>query len=336
MSRSARKTVLLLALLALLGAVPAAIAAFAATTSNSANSFAAAATFNDTLQMATGGYTGDAVNGRTIAVGFQPDYVIVKANGAQIGVARTSTMPVDYSKPMTGSTSLLPLRIRSFTGTGFTIGTDASVNTNLAAYSWVAFKARPGVMKVGSYPGTGTAQSPATTFSPDHVSVFGEGITRPVQRFTGMTTTFRYESSTGTASAINSLDPTGFTVGTAAETNAATSPALTYHYVAFNEVSGAVKRGSYVGNNTSNRPITGLGFQPGYVNIRANDTATAREGHHRPASVSGTGSQFFSALANSTTAITALGADGFTLGTNGAVNASGPTYHYMAFKNTGG
>ena len=269
----------MIALLALLAGVPAAVAAFTATTASSGNSFTAATTFDNTLQMATGGYTGNGVNGRAITIGFQPDYVIVKGNAGQIAVARTSTMPVDQSKPMTGNTALSTLRIRSFTATGFTIGTNASVNTNGATYSWVAFKARPGVLKVGSYTGNGTTQSPGTTFQPEHVSVFGAGANRAVQRFTGMTTSFGYESSTGTANAINSLDATGFTVGTAAETNTNTT---TYHYAAFNEVAGNVKRGTYTGDGVNNKTIGSLGFEPGYVNIRANDTGDRPRGPPPP------------------------------------------------------
>ena len=82
-------------------------AAFTATTSNSGNSFSAAATFGNTLRVASGSYTGNDTDNRAITdPGFQPDLVIVKADTNQIGVARSSTMTGDASKPLDGTTAL--------------------------------------------------------------------------------------------------------------------------------------------------------------------------------------------------------------------------------------
>src|SRR5918999_53371 len=100
-----------LVLLALAGAgVRATIAAFVATTENPGNTFTAASSFDNTLQMATGGYTGNGSDNRAFSVGFQPDYVIVKADIAQIAVARPSTMSGDASKSMAGATALVTNR----------------------------------------------------------------------------------------------------------------------------------------------------------------------------------------------------------------------------------
>lgn len=110
----------------------------------------------------------------------------------------------------------------------------------------------------------------------------------------------------------------------------------TYHYVAFNEAAGGIKKGSYTGNNVDDRNLTGVGFEPGYLMIRANDTATARNGHHRPVSLFGGSSQFWGDIVNSTDGIQALQSDGFQVGTDTSVKASGPTYHYMAFRNSDG
>ena len=67
-----------------------AYAAFVATTSNSGNSFQAASCFS-MQRMASGSYVGDGVDNRVIAVGFQPNLVIVKADTAQIAVSRSSS-----------------------------------------------------------------------------------------------------------------------------------------------------------------------------------------------------------------------------------------------------
>lgn len=174
--------------------------------------------------------------------------------------------------------------------------------------------------------------SPGTGFSPEYVAVFGASTPVAVQRFTGMTTTFPFGSGTGNPNAVNSLDANGFTVGNAGQAN---TNGATYHYIAFNEVAGAIRRATYTGNNAT-RSITGAGFQPGYVMVRANDTGTARSGRHRSAAVTGASSQFFTGTANDTLGISALQTDGFQLGNNAGVNASSVSYHYIAFKNTFG
>jgi hypothetical protein len=330
-----RRLAVALALPIALGAVGVAHAAFTATTSNSGNTFSAASPFA-TLRMASGSYTGDAVDGRAIAdPGFQPDLVIVKGDSANQAVGRTSTMTGDNSKPMPAATALSPNRIKSLTASGFTIGTDAQVNTNGVAYNWTAFKASAGALKVGTYTGDGQASHPiaGVGFAPEYVAVIGAGATSSLQRFTGMSTSFKFGSVTGTSSGIDSLDGNGFTVGSAAETN---TNGTTYHYVAFNQVAGSIKRGTYTGNAQDNRNVTGVGFQPDYVMVRPNDTATARKGRHRPAALGGTSSQFFTADANDALGIKALQSDGFQVGTDGSVNANNVNYHYIAFTNTGG
>jgi hypothetical protein len=314
-----------------------AYAAFVATTANSGNSFQAAACFS-TQRMATGSYTGNApTDNRTISVGFQPNFVIVKADTAQIAIARTSSMSGDASKPMAGATGLVADRIQSLTASGFTVGTNAQVNANGTIYRWVAFKSGCGTLEVGSYAGNGGASQAITGagFQPELAMLMPGAANRSTQRYSGMTTTFRFDGGTGIANVVNSLDADGFTVGNAPEAN---TNGTTYHYVAFNDVAGSVVKSNYIGNGVDNRNIGGVGFQPDYVMIRANDTATARSGQHLPASLSGGNSLFWANTANTNNGIQALQAGGFQVGTDASVNAgpSGPTYHYIAFKNTGG
>jgi hypothetical protein len=311
-----------------------AYAAFVATTSNGGNTFSAAACFN-TQRMATGSYTGDAVDDRAISTGFQPDLVFVKADtaGAEVAMARTSSMSGDASKSMFGNFALITDRIQSLTGTGFTVGASSQVNQAGTTYRWAAFKSGCGTLKVGSYAGNGAATQAISGlgFQPEAVIVMSAAANYPMHRFSGMTRSFRFEAHTGSAAVINSLDTNGFTVGNAPEANA---NGTTYHYVAFNDVAGSVNKGSYTGNNVDNRNINTVGFQPAWMMIRANDTGTARAGHHRPASLGGTNSQFWSNTANSNNGIQALLANGFQLGTDPSVNANGPTYHYLALRNT--
>jgi len=311
-----------------------AYAAFVATTSNGGNNLSAAACFN-TQRMATGSYSGDAVDGRAVSAGFQPDLVFVKADtaGTEVAVARTSSMSGDATKSMFGAYALAPDGIQSLTAAGFTIGAATQVNQAGTTYRWAAFKSGCGTLTVGSYAGNGAATQTINGlgFQPELVMLMSAAADYPMQRFSGMTRSFRFQAHTGSANVVNSLDATGFTVGNAAEANA---NGTTYHYVAFNDVAGSVNKGSYTGNGADNRNLATVGFQPDYMMIRANDTGTARAGHHRPASLGGGSSQFWSNAANTNNGIQALQANGFQVGTDTSVNANGPTYHYIALRNT--
>ena len=339
MRRTRRRWSLLAAVLALLvigaAGLQGTLAAFTATTSNPGNSFSAAASFGGDLRMATGSYTGNGVDDRLIAPGFQPDLVIVKAATAQTSVARTSTMSGDAAKPLSGATNLTANLIQSLAATGFHVGTDARVNANGTTYHWTAVKASGGAFKVGSYTGNGAASQAisAVGFQPEYAAVLGAVAQPAVQRFTGMTRAFQFNADTGGTTRITSLDADGFTVGNSAEVNANGS---TYHYVAFNDVANTIEADTYTGNGADNRNFTGVGFQPGYVLIRSGYTAFAIPGQHRTASLSGDSTLHFDATANGTNRIQSLLSNGFQLGTDFSVNANTVAYHYLALANTAG
>ncbi|MBI2854726.1 MAG: hypothetical protein HYX87_07400, partial [Chloroflexi bacterium] len=94
-------------------------------------------------------------------------------------------------------------------------------------------------------------------------------------------------------------------------------------------VSGRLAVGSYTGNNTDNRSISGVGFQPEWVVIQRTSTDQAR---HKLASTGATSdySQLFDVVADETNRIQALESDGFQLGNGVGVNVSS-TYYYIAF-----
>jgi hypothetical protein len=328
--------------LVLIGAVVALLAAkatelsgasFSATTSNPSNGFQAATSF-EKIRLASGTYSGNGVDNRAISgLGFQPDVVIVKGNANQVAVIRTSTMTGDASKPMSGATGLVADRIQALQADGFQVGANSAVNANGTAYYWIALKAAAAELRVGTYTGNGTSQSVGGLgFSPEYVATLSAGANQAIMRFQGMTRAFRFDSTNpagGTTTGITSLDANGFSVGADAQANA---NGTTYHYLAFNEVAGRIDTGSYTGNNTDNRNVTGVGFQPGYALIRANDTGTGRLGVHRPSSLGGDSSLRFNNTANAANQIQALQADGFQLGNNSDVNANGVTYHHLAIK----
>jgi predicted ribosomally synthesized peptide with SipW-like signal peptide len=307
-------------------------AAFSSQTSNSGNTFSAAGSFGTGLRMASGTYTGDGTANRQITgLGFKPDVVIVKGNSANEASMRTSTMPAGQSKRLAGAAALDTLHVQSLDADGFTVGSSARVNANNAAFYWVAFKAAPGALKVGTYTGNGTSQSiTGIGFSPEYLIVADQGTERAIEHFGGATNSYRFDADAGLSTRVTSVNADGFSVGSATEANRNTR---TFHYVAFNEAAGAVKLGTYAGNGTAGNTVSGVGFAPEYVIVRGAANVT---GQHRSASVPGAQSLYFQATANLTTGITALQNDGFQLGTNSSVNTNATTYQYVAFGNTGG
>jgi hypothetical protein len=143
-----------------------------------------------------------------------------------------------------------------------------------------------------------------------------------------MTRTFTFGADTGSTTGITSLDSNGFSVGNSTSTN---TNAATYYYIAWNQDVDEMQTASYTGTGASHS-ITGVGFQPSFVMVHANDTTTGRAGAMRSSALSGTASQLFTATANESTGITALGSGNFTVGTSATVNNSGTTYDYVAFK----
>lgn len=318
------------ALIALGGST--AIAAFVATVSNSGNSFQAAATFPGAIKMATGTYTGDANDNRAITVGFQPDFVIVKDAGNGEGAARSSSMAGDLSKPMGSLTAFQADEVQSLDANGFTVGTDFSVNRKNRIFHWVAFKAAGQAMQVGSYTGNGTTQSiTGMGFQPELVILMGNNAQRAAARYAGAARTYGFDASTGVTTGVTAFGADGFSVGAAAEAN---SNNVAYHYVAFNDVADSISVGSYTGNNTDNRDITTPAFQPEFVMVRADDTATGRAANWHPSSFAGDNTLLFASTASGINRIQALQSTGFQVGTSTDVNANTVSYRYIAVRSS--
>jgi hypothetical protein len=226
---------------------------------------------------------GNGADDRPIDVGFVPDFVMLKAATAQIGVFRTSTMGADEAKLSTGVSTpgLLPDLIQSFDGTGaFTVGTDARVNANGVMYYWTAFRAGAGKMVVGSYTGDGSATPPpiagsaidALGFSPDLVFVMSEGTAaghESIHRSSASIATGGFDFNAGGAIAGTvTLGTNGFTLGSSSHVN---TSGTVYHYVAWNEVAGYMDVGTYTGDVAATRDITTPGFAPEHVILKRID-----------------------------------------------------------------
>lgn len=226
--------------------------------------------------------------------------------------------------------ALLVLGAAGLQGTlaAFTATTSNSGNSFSAASSFDGYLR----MATGSYTGNGVDnQLIAPGFQPDLVIVKGDNAQNAVARTSTMSGDAAKPLSGATnltANLIQSFDTTGFRIGTDARVN---SNGTTYHWTAVKASGGAFRVGSYTGNGGASQAISGLGFQPEYAAVLG---AVADEAVQR---FSGMTRAFqFNADTGTTTRITSLDADGFTVGNSAEVNANGSTYHYIAFNDVAG
>jgi hypothetical protein len=103
-----------------------------------------------------------------------------------------------------------------------------------------------------------------------------------------------------------------------------------------NEASGTstpapwLKTGSYVGNGTDNRSVTGVGFQPDVVFVKCECGQLAAV---RTSTMVGDATKVISNSGSlQADHVQSLDADGFTIGTSSRVNTAGATYHWVAMK----
>jgi predicted membrane protein len=297
------------------------------------------APFTGGATMATGSYTANGAATQAITgLGFRPDVVIVKVDFSDAvnddlssAVIRTSTMAGANSKPMKGLQALLGNLITSLDVDGFTVGNDERVNWQAGncggtcTYRWVAFKAT-GNLKVGTYTGNPPGQSiTGVGFSPEYVIGIPANARLVFQRTNQDTNTYAFQAGAALAGRITTLDPDGFTVNNSPGVN---GNGIVYHYVAFNEVAGQLKLGTYAGA-AGTQAIAGVGFQPRYMIVKGLSPATTDPIQASDAMPAGSSLNFRNA--SNGNSITALQADGFQVGANTDVNSAGTSYAYVAF-----
>lgn len=136
---------------------------------------------------------------------------------------------------------------------------------------------------------------------------------------------FSADNTTNETTSITALGTDGFSLGVANWVNV---PSTVFDYLAIGGDDIVV--GSYTGNGTDNRSITGVGFTPAFVIIKGlnNDFPVVRYGGMSGDNALEQG--FFGGLAANH--IQAMEADGFQVGTDATVNNSGTVYYYAAIK----
>lgn len=198
-----------------------------------------------------------------------------------------------------------------------------------AALVLLAVSAATAQMVSGSYSGNGADNRLiGTGFQPDFVMVKNTSADDGMFRTSTMPSdaSKRATGAQGLATnRIQSFDPIGFRVGTDPDVN---ESGKTYHWMAFRALAGEIKAGSYTGNGADNRAITAVGFSPDTLFIIPAGTAEAI--FKVRSTVVPEAFSFLDAFGN-TTWIKTLDSDGFTVGTDSRVNASGTVYHWVAW-----
>ncbi|MCK5618957.1 MAG: DUF11 domain-containing protein, partial [Candidatus Krumholzibacteria bacterium] len=156
----------------------------------------------------------------------------------------------------------------------------------------------------------------------------GEAAVQAVQRFPAQpgTNSRQFDATGETFGQIESFLADGLRVGVMSTVN---TNLTTYHYVAWPIKTGVTYGDWYTGNQTDNRNITGLGFQPEYmITTRA---FAGYEPVQRMASMAGDASSRANQDTLLTNHIQSFLADGFQLGDHFGVNGIATPHHYIAF-----
>lgn len=281
-----------------------------------------------------GSYIGTGAQQSILSGPWQPDLVVVKSAEADAAVARTSTMGLgNVGKAMAGAVALVINLFVSLNPDGFTVGTRVQINRLGTVYHYLACRAMARQLALGSYVGNGGAQSiTGLGIAPVYVWILPNSSQRAVHASSTMGgLTFFFSADAGATNRVTSFDADGFTVGSSGTVNASGS---TYHYVAWAAIPEQMGNGSYVGDGTDNRQITGVGFEPWLaITVGASLNSVWKPRINNDPAVMGQNSKGFTTSADGTNAIQALEPDGFQVGdVAGGPNNNGATIHWAAFR----
>jgi len=225
--------------------------------------------------------------------------------------------------------------ITTLNSDGFTVGSNDIANKSEITYHWVAYgNSGCADFKVGAYSGNDEDNRSITGlgFRPDLVTVQGDYSNYAFWRTSAMPGDYSENFLLLTGSdLIQTLEADGFQIGASGNINRASTAYQTYHYFAFKASSDKLKVGSYTGNGTNNRSITGVGFNPTLVWIEKSVADSDGYAVFKDSGLTSSLSHYFQNLADATNLILTLEADGFKLGTSGTVNQSSRTYYYSAW-----
>lgn len=282
--------------------------------------------------LATGTYIGDGSASQAITgVGFQPDLVIVKSPESKHSHIRTSSMPAGLSKHLAKADELKTDEIVSLDSDGFTVGDKNDSNASGVEYHWIAMIAREGTMEIGQYIGNGGIfrEISLSNLSPDAALIMSSNRKLPVFRHTEMNTFdgFALDGSGEVSSSFAYFTDNGMVILSGDEVN---KNGDTFYYVAWQAEPNVLEFGKYTGDGQPGRDISSLSLNPEHLMISSD---TQNEPIHRPESVTGDVSLYYSNRSTQNNLIQAMWDGGFQIGTDPAVNGLDNTYHWLAFAN---
>jgi hypothetical protein len=193
----------------------------------------------DLVQVKSGTYVGNGTALSISDVGFQPDIVLIKRDGATGGCYKTDTMGANQSVDLSGNPTLTT-GITSFDAGGFTLGDSLTANGSGSTYTYTAWKKKSGYINTGTYAGndaddrniphglSGTPKIVLIVSIQTNIGYFRPG-TIVVDQSWGLDTT-GYNSDR-----IQAIDSTNFQVGTSANVNLS---GRAYHWFALTDDTG--------------------------------------------------------------------------------------------------
>lgn len=315
-------------------------------------------------------YTGTGATQSITGLSFQPDLVWLKSRSNALDHKLTDVLrgvTKGLISDTTGAETTDTNGLTAFNSNGFTIGSDATYNTNAATYvgwSWKAGGAgssntsgsitstvsanTTAGFSVVTYAGTGANATVGHGLgvAPSMIIVksrtngnanYGWGVYHKYDNATpqnGILVLNSTQGFTTDATGWNNTAPTSsvFSIGTGLYVNGSSNNFVAY---CFSEVTGFSKFGSYTGNGSADGPFVYCGFRPRYVLTKRTDTTgnwfvwdTARNTYNV------VGEELYPSLSNAGSTATDLDvlSNGFKFrGTTADYNASGGTYIFMAF-----
>lgn len=271
----------------------------------------------------------------TFATACTPDVVIIKRNEAAThAYISTSTMAASTSYQFTNTSSTpASLCVKSFTSTGFTVGTNTSCNSSGDDHYYVALCPNgANDFEVGTYTGNGGDNrdiAMAASWTPELVLIVNQSTDARVWRgatsHSGDSSSYISTASADAANFIQSFGAGTFQVGTAANTNT-----VVYHYIALKGDAAGIVTGSFSGNTDDNRDIP-TGFLPEFVMVKHPSTTDGPS--YRFTGMSGDLS-FCLSEAAAANQIQALGATTFQVGTDACSHSNGDTMRWFALGDT--
>lgn len=300
--------------------------------------------FAGNAQIATGYYVGSGIAKSITEIGFQPALVIIKSD-TSAGAAVYTSSAISAGLSHLFNNSILKnntTHITSLDSDGFTIGTNAAVNSINIRYTWIAFGgsdcSATGNFCVGSYVGDGSNPQSITTvgFQPDLVLIQASHTSATNAAFRNSlmatSTTLFFDAITRitNGTGLRDFTPTGFDVGTGLNVSG-----RIHLFIAFKYTSGLMTTGTYTGNGTDNTSITlaSSTFQPDFVWTKLS-SSTNQRAVMRNDQFYGDSSITFSGTVQAINQIQGASTTSFEVGTSNLVNGGGSDYFYAAFKKT--